>query len=92
MRVSGLLITHQLSEEAAGWFSDLRQVVDELVVFVDEDRADPAVRERLEKLDARIFKTRGPVFYNFDFAEIIGACQGDWVLKVGETQRPLARQ
>jgi len=82
MRVSGLLITHQLSEEAAGWFYDLRQVVDELVAFVDEDRADPAVRERLEKLDARIFTTHGPVFYNFDFAEIIGACQGDWVLKV----------
>ena len=37
MRVSGLLITHQLSEEAAGWFYDLRQVVDELVAFVDED-------------------------------------------------------
>lgn len=82
MRVSGLLITHQLSEEAAGWFSDLRQIVDELVAFVDEDRADPAVRERLEKLDARIFKTRGPVFYNFDFAEIVAACAGDWVLKV----------
>jgi hypothetical protein len=82
MRVSGLLITHQLSEEAAGWFSHLRQIVDELVIFVDEDRAEPAVRERLKKLDARIFKTRGPVFYNFDFAEIIGACAGDWVLKV----------
>src|SRR5205807_8806961 len=67
MRVSGLLITHQLSEEAAGWFSNVRQIVDELVAFVDEDRADPAVRERLETLDARIFTTHGPVFYNFDF-------------------------
>ena len=35
MRVSGLLITHQLSEEAAGWFSHVRQIVDELVAFVD---------------------------------------------------------
>jgi len=82
MRVSGLLITHQLTEETDAWFADVNKVVDELVAFVDEERAAPDVRPRLEKFGARIFKTRGPAFYNFDFAEIIRACAGDWVLKV----------
>jgi len=82
MRVSGLLITHQLSEEGERWFSRVIKVVDELVAFVDEERAAPGVHERLVKLGARIFNSRAPAFYNCDFGQMVAACQGDWVLKV----------
>jgi hypothetical protein len=82
MRVSGLLITHQLSEEAIAWFSRMRNIVDELVAFVDGDKAAPELYDRLRKLDARILKTDAAAFYNFDFKKMIAACEGDWVLKV----------
>ncbi|MEY2558282.1 MAG: lipopolysaccharide transport system ATP-binding protein [Verrucomicrobiota bacterium] len=82
MRISGLLITHHLGDEAVGWFSRLRNVVDELVAFVDEEKASPELLDRLRHLDARILKTDNAAFYNFDFKKIIAACEGDWVLKV----------
>lgn len=82
MRVSGLLITHQLNDEAFGWFSRLRNIVDELVVFVDADKAAPDLYHRLRKLDARILKSDTAAFYNLDFKKMVAACEGDWVLKV----------
>jgi hypothetical protein len=82
MRISGLLITHQLSEEAVGWFSRMRNLVNELVAFVDEDKAAPDLYDQLRKLDARILKTGDAAFYNFDFKKILAACDGDWVLKM----------
>lgn len=80
--LSGVLITHQLSDEALGWFRAARGVVDELVAFVDEDRAAPGLQEKLEQLDARIINTRAPEFYQADFAAMATACRGEWLLKV----------
>ncbi|MEY2564356.1 MAG: lipopolysaccharide transport system ATP-binding protein [Verrucomicrobiota bacterium] len=82
MQVSGLLITHQLSDEAFGWFCRLRNIVDELVVFVDADKAAPDLYDRLRKLDARILKSDTAAFYNLDFKKMVAACEGEWVLKV----------
>lgn len=82
MSVSGVLITHQLSEEAVGWFSVARRVVDELVAFVDEDRAAPDLDEKLCSLGARIINTRSPAFYKADFAAMVAECRGDWLLKI----------
>lgn len=82
MLLSGVLITHQLSAEALGWFRAARTVVDELVAFVDEDRAAPDLHEKLLQLDARIINTRSPKFYNADFGTMLNACEGDWILKI----------
>ena len=82
MLVSGVLITHQLSEEALGWFSAAREVVDELVAFVDEDRAAPGLDNKLRALGARIINTRSPAFYKADFAAMVAECRGDWLLKI----------
>lgn len=82
MRVSGLLITHQLTDEAMGWFSALRETVDELVAFVDQDHAAPDLDAKLRRLDARIFATRGPELQRADFPAMVRACRGDWILKI----------
>lgn len=82
MFLSGVLITHQLSDEATRWFADMRSVVDELVAFVDEDRAAPDLHAKLTKLDARILNTRAPEFYRADFGAMVAACRGDWLLKI----------
>ncbi len=57
-------------------------MVDELVVFVDEQRAAPDLHAKLEQLDARILNTRAPQFFNADFGAMVAACRGDWLLKV----------
>jgi hypothetical protein len=80
--LSGVLITHQLSDEALGWFMEARGVVDELVAFVDEDRAAPDLDTKLRQLDARIISTRAPEFYKADFRAMVHACRGEWLLKI----------
>lgn len=80
--LSGVLITHQLSDEALGWFREAREVVDELVAFVDEDRAPPDLDAKLRQLDARIINTRAPEFYKADFRAMVNACRGEWLLKI----------
>ena len=82
MLLSGVLITHQLSDEAVEWFSGVRGIVDELVAFVDEDRAAPDVDVKLQHLGARILNTRSAAFYNADFAAMVAACRGEWLLKI----------
>lgn len=82
MKISGVLITHRLSDEALGWFMKIRTVVDELVVFVDEARAAPGLRERLTSIGARVCPTHGAAFFNLDFASMAAACKGEWILKV----------
>ena len=80
--LSGVLITHQLSDEAVEWFATVRSVCDELVAFVDEDRAAPDVDRKLQHLGARILNTRSAAFYNADFGAMVAACRGEWLLKV----------
>lgn len=82
MLLSGVLITHQLSDEALGWFSEARDVVDELVAFVDEARAAPGLDAKLRNLGARIIHTSAPEFYQADFAAMVAACHGEWLLKI----------
>lgn len=82
MQLSAVLITHQLSDEAMEWFADVRSVADELVAFVDDDRAAPDVIPKLEKLRARILRAGTGAFYRFDFAQMVAACRGEWLLKI----------
>lgn len=82
MQVSGLIITHQLSDQAMGWFSGFKEVVDEIVAFVDEERASSGVHERLREIGARVLSSHAPTFYELDFAQMWAACRGEWVLRV----------
>ena len=84
MRVSGLVITHQLGEQGARWLAKTRAVVDELVAVVAEPRATPGIYERLESIGARVYRTSWPTFYPSaeDSRAMMAACEGDWILKI----------
>jgi hypothetical protein len=84
MQLSGLVITHQLSAQGAGWLAKVASVVDELVAVVAEERAHPDVYSRLEGIGARIRRVQWPTFYpsDDDSRQMIAACAGDWILKV----------
>ena len=84
MRVSGLVITHQLNEQGSAWLAKVAGVVDELVAVVADERAQPDVIARLRSIGARIVRPRWSGFYpsNEESREMIAACTGDWILKV----------
>lgn len=84
VRVSGLVITHQLSAQAAAWMAQVAQVTDELVAVVADERAQPEVIARFESLGARILRPHWSGFYpsNEESRAMMTACRGDWILKV----------
>ena len=81
MQLTGLLITHRLPDEGVEWFTQVRDVVDELVVIVDAARAEAGLHDKLRRLDARVVSTGGALF-NADFRQMVAACRGDWILKI----------
>ncbi len=84
MRVSGLVITHQLSAHAIAWMAEVAKLTDELVVVVAEERAQPEVIARFETLGARVIRPHWSGFYpsQEESREMMAACRGDWILKV----------
>ncbi len=49
MRVTALLPTHDLSDEAVPWMEEIRDVFDELVVFLDEKRLTTGTSPRMSE-------------------------------------------
>ena len=58
MRVTALLPTHDLSEEAVSWMEEARSVFDGLVVFLDEKRVTPGTAARVQKVATRVVPYR----------------------------------
>jgi hypothetical protein len=54
--VSALLFTHQISDESAAWFSRVKSLFDELVIFVDSEKATPETRARARKVASRLYE------------------------------------
>jgi hypothetical protein len=55
-RVSALLFTHNMSAESAAWFSRVKELFDELVIFVDPEKATAETRTRASQVASRLFE------------------------------------
>lgn len=82
MFVSGFVITHKFTDEAIEWFARARSILDELVVFVDEQRAAPRVHALAHQIADRVYSSDAATLYGSDFAHMIGTCRGEWVLRI----------
>ena len=84
MVLTGVLVTHELSDEALGWFLSFRKLVDEFVVFADRDPASEDLKQKLRALDARLvpISGHGGAIYKADLGAMLAECHGDWIFKV----------
>jgi hypothetical protein len=80
--ISGLVITHQLTAEAVPWLAKAARVFDELLVFVDEERAMGDVHARARDVGATVFSSHAKTFYESDFGHMVATCAGDWVVRL----------
>ncbi len=79
MRVSGIIFTHRLPEEALPWVAEARDVFDELIVFVDEKRATSDTIERAQTVADRVIFNKADTWYGADGISLISSCAGDWI-------------
>jgi hypothetical protein len=80
MRVNAMLVTHDLPTESLPWMEEVREIFDELVIFIDARRAVPGAVERAEKVASRVHYHDAETWYEWDLGSMARACESDWVL------------
>jgi hypothetical protein len=79
--VSALLFTHEMTDEIAAWFLQAKELVDELVIFVDCDKASAESRARAARIGSRMFEISGRNTPEIR-AEMVSRCESDWILRL----------
>lgn len=82
MRVNAMLATHDLSEEAMPWMAEVRDVFDELVIFIDQNRVTPGTLARAKEVGSRVHHHKADEWYQWDLAAMARACESDWVFLI----------
>ncbi len=62
--VSCVLLTDRLTAESAGWFTAVREIVDELVIYVDTQHAGEETHAFAHKLTSQVHEVKGMVAWN----------------------------
>lgn len=82
MRVNAILATHDLSEESIDWMTEARDIFDELVIFIDEERVTSGTVKRAQRVATRVHYHKSATWYEWDLASMARACESDWVFLI----------
>lgn len=82
MRVNAMLNTHDLPEETLPWMAEVREVFDELVIFIDEKRVTPGTVARARKVGTRVYSHVTETMFRWDLAAMMRTCECDWVFRL----------
>jgi hypothetical protein len=85
--VSCVLLAHRLTEESAVWFSNVRRLVDEVVIFVDTTLANNDTHNFARELATTVHDVRGCGFVEAHLEQMVRACSGDWVLRLDSDEQ-----
>ena len=80
--VSCIVLTDWLSPESAVWFTRVSELVDELLIFVDVERASAETRQLARRVATRMLETTTRGFIEAQLKEMVEACRGEWVLRL----------
>lgn len=79
MRITAFVPTHHLPEESMPWLAEARNVFDELVIFIDEERATAGTVGRAQEAATRVYRHKADTWLAANFASMAQACESDWV-------------
>src|SRR5687767_4132467 len=79
MRVNAMLATHDLPLESLPWMEEVREIFDELVIFIDAKRVAPTAVARAEQVGSRVYQHKAETWYEWDLGAMARECASDWV-------------
>jgi GT2 family glycosyltransferase len=82
VRATAFLATHDLPEESMPWMEEVRNIFDELVIFIDEKRVTRGTVARAEAVGSRVHYHKAERWYDWDLGAMARACGSDWVLQI----------
>ncbi len=77
-----MLVTHDLSEESMLWMHEVRELFDELIIFIDTRRVTPGTLERAAKVASRVHHHHTAEWFQWDLASKVETCESDWVFLI----------
>lgn len=83
--ITGLLFTGCLSEAGVTWFRRLREVVDELVIFVDtraDDRTEAAAHELASRVHHVGIRSDLEAHIEAHLPRMVETCRTEWILRI----------
>ena len=87
MTVKAILPTHDIPEAAIPWMEEVRDVFDEFIVFLDENRQTPEAASRAEKVASRVRPYRADAWYDWDLSAMARECDSEWVFIIERDER-----
>ena len=82
MRIKALLVTHDIPEESIPWMAEVRDIFDELIIFIDEKRVTPGTVNRAREVGSRVHYHKAETWFDWDLAAKARACESDWVFTI----------
>src|SRR5205085_568220 len=79
MRITAFLPTPDLPAESMPWMIDVRNVFDELLIFIDEKRVTPGTVKRAKQVATRVHHHKAEKWYELDAGRIARMCESDWI-------------
>jgi hypothetical protein len=80
-------LTNRLTAESAAWFSTVRCLVDELIIFVDTTGADDETHAFARELASAVRNVKGCGFIEAHLEEMVRACSTDWILRLDSDEQ-----
>jgi len=85
--VTCVLLTDRLTAESAAWFSNVRRIVDELIIFIDTTLANNDTHGFAGELATAVHQVKGCGFVEAHLEEMVRACSTDWVLRLDSDEQ-----
>lgn len=85
--VSCVLLTDRLTAESAEWFSQVREIVDELVIFVDTQLAGEETHAFARQLTRQVHEVKGQGYVEAHLEQMAQACSGQWILRLDSDEQ-----
>ena len=85
--ISCVLLTDNLSAATASWFLEVRELVDEFVIFVDRSRATDETRSLARQMTSSVKEIEGQGCIEPHLPEMVRACRCDWILRLDSDER-----
>jgi hypothetical protein len=76
-----------LTAESAAWFSNVRSMVDELIIFVDTRLADHDTHTFARELATTVHNVKGRGYVEAHLEEMVRACSSDWILRLDSDEQ-----
>jgi hypothetical protein len=80
-------LTDRLTVESAAWFSAVREIVDQLVIFVDTELAGKETHSFARQLTGSVHHVKGRGCVEAHLEEMVQACSGEWVLRLDSDEQ-----